>query len=111
MVLVETVQSVDISEEAEGMTEFGTREYWEKELRRVNSRIQDVSMQIDSWLEDVGEMKSDRDELLKEYNEIQAELEDMDRREEQDLHEFRMKNDMVYHAMHTPSQKRLEVTV
>lgn len=86
---------------------FGTRDYWEKERVQTKNRLIDVNMHIDSLMEDVGELKSERDEIFKEYQEIEAELKDLDQKEERELHEWRLKNDMVYHAMHNPFQKKL----
>ena len=86
---------------------FGTKEYWEKELRTTKNRLDDINMHIDSLLEDAGELKSERDDIFKEYNEIKEELATLERKEEINLMEAKTREGMVYRALNTKSQKKL----
>jgi peptidoglycan hydrolase CwlO-like protein len=86
---------------------FGTMEYWEKELNQTRSKLEDIQMHIDSLSEDIGELKSQRDEFETEYNDIIAEIKSLEDAEEKKFHSERMAVDKVYHAMHTPSQMKL----
>jgi peptidoglycan hydrolase CwlO-like protein len=87
--------------------EFGTKEYWEKELRATKSRLDDINMHIDSLLEDAGELKSERDDIFKEYTEIKEEMASLERKEEKKLADEPTREGMIYRAMNTKSQTKL----
>jgi len=87
--------------------EFGTKDYWQKELVKTKNRLDDINMHIDSLLEDAGELKSERDEIFKEYTEIKEELATLERKEEINLMEEKTREGMVYRALNTKSQTKL----
>lgn len=87
--------------------EFGTKDYWQKELVQTKNRLDDINMHIDSLLEDAGELKSERDEIFKEYNEITAELIVLEQEELKKLAEENTREGMVYRALNTKSQTKL----
>jgi peptidoglycan hydrolase CwlO-like protein len=87
--------------------QFGTKEYWERELKKTKNRLDDINMHIDSLLEDAGELKSERDEIFKEYTEIKNELASLERKEEINLMEEKTREGMVYRALNTKSQTKL----
>ena len=87
--------------------EFGTKDYWQNELVKTKNRLDDINMHIDSLLEDAGELKSERDEIFKEYNEIKDELASLERAEEKKLAEEQTREGMVYRALNTKSQTKL----
>lgn len=87
--------------------EFGTMEYWEKQRLPIKNKLEDIEMHIDSLYEDIGDLKSQRDELQEEYNGILDEIKCIEDKEEKEIHEELMKNSMTYRATHTPSQQRL----
>lgn len=87
--------------------EFGTKEYWQKQLAKAKSCLIDIDMHIDSLLEDVGELKSERDDFFKEYNEIKDNLASLERAEEKKLEEEKTREGMVYRALNTKSQTKL----
>jgi peptidoglycan hydrolase CwlO-like protein len=89
------------------MDDFGTIEYWERERKKTANRLQDVDDDISSLMQDAYDLKRQRSEIQADYETILAEIKEIKSNEEKKFHEERMKTDMVYRAMHTPSQKRI----
>ena len=87
--------------------EFGTVEYWQDGINKAISKVQDLTSMIDELKCEAYDLEKQREELLQEINDYKAEIKSVLDHEEKELHEERMKTDMVYHAMHTPSQKKL----
>jgi len=87
--------------------EFGTKDYWQKELVKTKNRLDDINMHIDSLLEDAGELKSERDEIFKEYTDIKEEMASLERAEEKKLADEPTREGMVYRALNTKSQTKL----
>lgn len=87
--------------------EFGTVEYWQDGINKSISKVQDLTSMIDELKCEAYDLEKQREELLQEINDYKAEIKSIEEREVKELHEERMKTDMVYHAMHTPSQTKL----
>jgi hypothetical protein len=87
--------------------DFGTMDYWERERKKTANRLQDIDDHISSLMQDAYDLKRERGDIQADYETILAEIKEVKANEEKKGHEERMKTDMVYHAMHTPSQKQL----
>ena len=87
--------------------EFGTIDYWQDGIEKCKDRIQNLTSQIDELECEAYDLKQQKEESLVELKDYQDEIKSIQMREEAELHEKRMRTDMVYHAMHTPSQQRL----
>ena len=87
--------------------DFGTREYWELERTKTKNRLIDIEEHIDSLLYDVNDLKRRREELADEYKTICEEIDSIEQKEREEQHNILMKTNMVYRALHTPSQTKI----
>jgi len=82
-------------------------DYWQDGINKAISKVQDLTSMIDELKCEAYDLEKQREELLQEIKDYKDEIKSIERHETERLHEERLKTDMVYHAMHTPSQKRL----
>lgn len=89
------------------MARVGSIEYFKEMKEKAINQVQDLTMEIDSLRLDAYELEQERNEYLETIKECNAEIKNIEEHNERELHDYRMKTDMVYHAVNTPSQKRL----